>query len=477
MNPPPADDCAAQKPAPSSALGRVELRRILALMLPLYLANLMNIGMGVIDTFVAGSAGTIDLAAVALGCSVTAPIMISVGAILSILGPMVSRLLGTGTERKVGSLLCSAKCLAVLLMLVELALLQGGRMLFPLVTDSAEMAAGADKYLLFVMLAVPASLLMRVVQGCWEGYSQTRPAMVVCLLGLLANLPLNYACVFGWWGLPALGGAGCGLATAIVHWIMCAALLAMLLLSRQHRHAARQMLALRAPLLRLCRRIFRLGLPLGVASLCEMGFFCVVTLIIAPLGALMVSAQQVAINVSAVLYMFPLSLGIAVSIRASYHIGAQDKSAFDAMVRSTLRFMYAATLVFMLCTICLRREIIGLYTSDPLVVSTASSLLVLCALYQISDATQAIMAGLLRGCHDTAIITWANIGSYWLLGFPLSCILIRTDWLLPAMGPAGAWWSFIIGLTAAAFILYLRFRRTRQRIFAKPAEQKSSLAA
>lgn len=455
----------AMKAMRSTSLGREELKRILLLMVPLYIANLMNIGMGVIDTIVAGHAGTADLAAVALGCSVTPPIMVSVGAIVSILGPMVSRMLGAGAESRVGALLSSAKALAVVLMVVELLLLYLGSHIFPLVTDSPGLAAEAQRYLYFVMLAVPASLLMRVVQGCWEGYSQTRPAMVVCLLGLLLNIPLDYACVFGWWGLPALGGAGCGLATAIVHWVMCAALLGMMLLSKRHRPLARQMLAPRLPLYSLCKRIFLLGLPLGVASLCEMSFFCVVTLIIAPLGELMVSAQQIAINISAVLFMFPLSLSIAVSIRAAFHIGAKNQPAFDAMVRVTLRFMYALTLCFMLATIIWRTDIILLYTHEPLVVSTAAGLVVLCALYQLSDATQAIMAGLLRGCHDTAAITWANIGSYWLLGFPLSVILVRTDWLLPAMGPVGAWWSFIIALSVTAAALYWRFRIVRRRLF------------
>ena len=446
---------------------REELKRILSLMVPLYLANLMNIGMGVIDTIVAGRAGTGDLAAVALGCSVTAPIMVSVGAILSILGPMVSRLLGAGAESRVGALLCSAKALACALVFVELGFLYLGSLLFPMVTDSPILAVGAQQYLYYVMLAVPASLLMRLVQGCWEGYSQTRPAMLTCLLGLLLNIPLNYACVFGWWGFPALGGAGCGLATAIVHWIMAAGLLGLMLLSERHRPLAQQMLALRAPLMSLCKRIFRLGLPLGVASLCEMSFFCVVTLIIAPLGELMVSAQQIAINVSAVLYMFPLSLSIAVSIRAAFHVGARDKLAFDALVRVTMRFMYTLTLIFMVCAIIWRTDIIRLYTGDPLVISTAAGLVVLCALYQVSDATQALMSGLLRGCHDTAVITWVNIGSYWLLGFPLSVILVRTDWIFPAMGPSGAWWSFIIALTVTALLLYRRFRVIRRRIFAE----------
>ncbi len=451
-------------------LGRAELAHILSLMVPLYLANLLSMGMGVTDTIVAGQAGTQDLAAVALGCSVTAPIMVSVGAVLSILGPMVSRLIGEGRESRVGLLLNRAVVLSALLIIVELALLYGGSCIFPLITDSPQLAAGAAQYVYYVMYAVPASLGMRVVQGCWEGYSRTRPAMVVCLLGLLLNIPLNFACVLGWWGFPALGGPGCGLATAIVHWLMCITLFAMLWLSRTHRRTARRMLALHRSFHPLARRILRLGFPLGIASLCEMSYFCVVTLVIAPLGEQMVSAQQIAINISGVLFMFPLSLSVAVSIRAAYLIGARRRHAFRAMVRSVMRFMYVAILLFMVAMIALRYPIIALYTADPLVASTAASLIILCALYQISDATQALMAGLLRGCHDTAVITWANITCYWLLGFPLSVILIRTDWILPAMGPAGAWWSFIISLSAVAIVLRRRFLSTAERVFLRPTQ-------
>ena len=84
---------------------------------------------------------------------------------------------------------------------------------------------------------------------------------------------------------------------------------------------------------------------------------------------------------------------------------------------------------------------------------------------QIPDALQVVMSGLLRGCHDTTTITWVSLGSYWLVGFPLSCILIRTDWIVPAMGPAGAWVSFIVALSIAAVFFTIRFLSTRRRVF------------
>ncbi len=437
----------------------------MALMLPLYVGNLLHMGMGVTDTVVAGWKGETDLAGVAMGFSIAGTVMISTAAVLTILSAMISHLRGAGEEGKTGLYLNNGKVLAVLLTVFELVVIYAASHVFPYITDNAALADMAQRYALYMLVGVPASLLMRVVMANFEGYGQTRPAMVVSLCGLLCNIPLNYALVFGRWGMPELGGAGCGLATSLVNWCMYLCLLGMMYGSRRHRARARQMLALRRPDMRLVGRTLRLGLPVGVASLCEMSFFSMVTLIIAPLGEMAVSAQQVAINVSGIIFMLPLSLGIAASIRAAYHVGGQRQEAFHTMVRTLLTVTYVLVSLLMIATIVWRRDIVGFYTDSAEIAATASVLLVYCAVYQVADATQALMGGLLRGCHDTAIITWSNLSSYWLVGLPLAYILIRTDWIVPAMGPAGAWVSFIVSLSLAALILTLRFLRTRRRVF------------
>lgn len=442
-----------------------ELKRLLVLMLPLYIANLMNMGMGVVDTIVAGQAGPEQLAGVALGSSVTVPIMVAVGAVLTIIGPMVSRLRGAGCEGKVGLLLNNAKLLALMLMFVEVVALLAAVQVFPLVSDDAVMVEVATDYLYFLVFCVPASVMLRCLQGHFEGYGHTRPAMLIAFVGLLLNIPLNFVFVFGWGVIPAMGGAGTGLTTTLIHYLMMGAMLLLMVLYPRYRRNMVQMWANRPPEWRVVRDIFSKGLPLGVASLCEMTFFCVITLVIAPLGALAVGAHQVAINVSAVLFMFPLSLSIATSIRSAYHVGARDKLRFDALLRTSITFMLAVILSLALLTICFRREIISLYTDELPIIELASGLLLICAVYQLSDALQALMSGLLRGCHDTQAITWVNMFSYWVIGFPLACILIRTDWIVPAMGPAGAWVSFVVSLTITAVLLSLRFLRVRKQVF------------
>lgn len=442
-----------------------ELKRLMALMFPLYVANLLHMGMGVTDTLVAGWKGGQDLASVAMGFSIAGTVMISTGAVLTILSAMISRLRGAGADGKAGLFLNNGKVLALCLTIFEMLIIYAASHIFIYTTDNAALAAQAQHYAWFVMLGIPANLLMRVIMANFEGYGQTRPAMIVSFFGLLLNIPLNYTLVFGCGPFPALGGPGCGLATAIINWGMALMMLGLMLGSTQHRTRGMQMLAMRRPEWGLVRHILKLGIPVGVASLCEMSFFSMVTLVIAPLGETAVSSQQVAINVSGIIFMLPLSLGIAASIRAAYHVGGHRKEAFNAMLRTLLTLTYCLVTVLMVLTILFRENIVSLYTNSQEIIGTASVLLVYCAVYQIADATQALMCGLLRGCHDTAIITWSNLTSYWLIGFPLACVLIRTDWIVPAMGPAGAWVSFIVALTIAALILTARFTYTHKKVF------------
>ncbi len=452
-------------PSPRRLFDKGEFKRLLAIFAPLYIANLIHTCMSLIDTLVAGRAGETDLAGVAMGTAICWPILISLGHVVDILAPKISSYRGAQKEKRIGHLLNNAKWLACGLMLIAAGALYAASYIFAHIAKDALSAQIAQQYVFFMILAIPAAIMMRVVQGNFEGYAQTRPAMAIALCGMVLNSPLNVLVVFGWGPIPALGGAGCGLATALINWMMMLGMLGIMLRARQHRLHARTMLHWRAPDLTQIKRILTLGFPMGVATLCETSFFCVVTLIIAPLGTLAVASQQVALNISGVLFMMPLSFGIAASIRASYHIGSKNEAAFHAHTTTLFITTLTGVLISMVTIYLLRYQVLELFTDSQDIINLAQLLIILCALYQIPDAIQALMAGLLRGCHDTTIITWVNLSSYWLIGFPLSYMLVRTDWIVPAMGPAGAWVSFIIALSFTSILLSRRFLQTRKKIF------------
>ncbi len=442
-----------------------ELKRTLVIMFPLYIAYLMNTGMGLIDTLVAGKAGEANLAGVAIGSSICWPTIISMGSILTIIGPMISRLRGEGNATKIGALLSNGKLLAGVISVFAILILWGLTNIFPYVTDDPETFNIATGYVYCMMLGIPATILMRVLSGYFEGHNQTRPAMLMASLGLILNFPLNWIFVFGWGPIPAMGGVGCGLATSIISWFVTIGMVLIMLFARNHRAAAKYMLAPHRPQLADCWRIARMGVPIGVAVFCETTFFCAISLVIAPLGNTQVSAHQVALTISACIFMMPLALSVAASIRSSYHIGAGSKIKFKNLV-STLMITTLVMAFFSMTVLALFRfQILAQFTDSPAIVAIAQHLLILCGIYQIPDAIQALFAGLLRGCHDTKILSTANICSYWLIGFPLSYVLIRTDWIVPAMGSAGAWTSFIVALSITSLLLGLRFYQTQCKIF------------
>ena len=442
-----------------------EAKRILLIMLPLFAANVMQLGMGVIDTVVAGKAGATDLAGVGLAGSLSSSILVLFGTIISILSPTIAKYCGAGESDKCGLLLNSAKWAAGLLIIPELLCIAACAWVFPLVSNDEAMIRVAERYLLYLLPCVPAHLLLRLLLSTFEGYGQTRPGMLVSLLGLLVNIPANYAFVFGWGPIPALGGAGCGLATTIVMWFMPMCLLVIMRLSPVQRHNLNCMLARRKPNMQLCLNLLRTGLPLGLAVFFEIAFFRLLMLVIAPLGTVAVGAQQVAINLSGLVFMLPLSIGIAASIRAAYYVGKRDLRAFDTLVFTAgVLSLGLVACNMVLCYTC-RHGIAACYTDDTAVASLAASLIAYCVIYQLSDSVQSLFSCLLRGCRDTAPITWICMITYWLIGFPLACILIRTDWIIPQAGPAGAWISFIVALTIAAILYAARFIRTRKRIF------------
>lgn len=441
-----------------------EFKRLLLLAAPLLAANLAQVGMGVVDTLVAGKAGMVDMAGASLGNSVTVPVLFAGSGLLSILGPIISRLRGEGREARVGHVVRNGLFVAVVLSVVAVLALWFARGGFGLLTDDRRMAAIASDYVAAVLWGVPAFMGYCVFRSLHEGFALTRAVMVVGLGGLACNIPANFAFVFGWWGLPAMGGAGCGAATALIYWVELALMIVLLRRSSRLSSHRRQLAAWRPPAWKSVCQIFRLGAPLGISVLCEVSFFTVASLVLAYYGPVIVAAQQVSINVSSVFFMLPFSIAVAASIRMGFFVGRRDAASMDALLKTGLATVVCVSILSMATIILLRYAIIGCYTHDDAVSSIAQGLLVLCAVYQCPDGIQALMGGLLRGCHDTAIISRVNLLTYWCLGFPLCLVLVRTDWLVPRMGAAGAWVSFIVTLLVMAVLLSCRYRKTRLRL-------------
>ena len=280
------------------------------------------------------------------------------------------------------------------------------------------------------------------------------PSLVIGFIGLMINIPANYIFIYGHFGAPELGGAGCGLASALVLWGMAISMAVYVLYAKRYRK------------LRLLRRwyppnfddvtyIMRLGFPISMSLFFEVSLFAAVALLISPLGPTVVSAHQIALNISSLVYMVPLSISMAVTLRVGFALGAGDpKNAMLSFRRALwIGGVFAAVNgLFM----WLGGEWLASHTPNREIIELAG-LMGLAAIFTLSDAFQVVAMGTLRGYKDTKYrCSWrlSHIGVW-----PHRWGGAGADGLVvPAMGAAGFWIGFIGSLSVAAITLTIRLR-------------------
>jgi MATE family multidrug resistance protein len=455
-----------------------EASAIVKLGLPIIIAQIAQVATGFVDLVMSGQVSTDDLAAVSLGASVLMMTYVTLLGVMGSLNPIVAHQYGAGARGEIGAtgrqgmwygLLCGLTGMAV--MLAIRPLLAHWLPLPPAV---------ADKVSLFITgaaLGLPGALLHRALHGYASGLAKTKPIMLVSLTGLALNVPLNYALIHGLFGLPKLGGAGCGWATGVVFWCNFLMLLAYV---TRNRHFQPFGLASRFdwPQRKRLLEFARLGLPIGLSYFMEVSLFSLIAFLIARFGTVVVASHQSVLNLSGIVYMIPQSLGVALSVRVGMALG-QGKPHHARMVCG------AGLLVGLACsfaTMCLvlfgRHFLISLYTSDPRVIEIGSRLLVFSALFQLVDATQTVASGALRGYKLTTTPMIIHTVSFWGVGLGLGLILGLSHWPLPGLnlplGVYGFWAALVISLSAAAVLLvaYLA-RASRQLIHHNPSTQRS----
>ncbi|HLV19178.1 MAG TPA: MATE family efflux transporter [Pseudomonas sp.] len=444
-----------------------ELRALLGLALPIILAQISHTAMGVVDTVMAGRVSAADLAAVALGNSVWMPLYLLMSGILMATTPKVAHRFGARKLHEIGPLVRQALWLALTVGVTAAVLLTQAEPLLRLMEVEESLIEPSMGYLYGVACGFPAVALYLVLRYFSDALGRTMPSMVIGMLGLLLNIPLNYILIHGKLGLPALGGVGCGWATGIVMIAMLAAMLYWVQRAETYRFSE-LFRHLEWPRWRGIRPLLAVGVPIGVAIFAESSIFSVIALLIGSLGSTVVAGHQIALNISSLVFMVPLSLGMAVTVRVGQALGrnAPHDAYFSALVGIGVALVNAA--VSAGAILLFRDQIASFYTPDAAVVALASSLLVYAALYQFSDGVQVCAAGALRGYQDTRAVMLITLVSYWCIGLTVGYTLGLTDRLGQPSGPAGLWQGLILGLSCAAVMLgwrlHVRARRTIQRM-------------
>lgn len=431
-----------------------EAHAILKLAAPVWIAQLAFNAAGFVDTVMAGHVGAIDLAGVAVGASTWIPMLFAMTGLLLAVNPIASQMYGADRKERIPEVLHHALFVAMAAGICAALLLQNLSPLFSWMDTPEDVVFVTENYLTGLGLGVPAMAGYLVLKNIAESMGDTRPQMIISLIGLACNITGNFIFIHGAGKIPAMGGAGCGWASGITFWCMFLMMGSYLITAPRYRKL--QWLRPFRWQKKRVTEILRLGGPISLTLFMEASIFGCVTLFIGGLGAVVVAGHQVALSVSGLVYSIPLSIGTAVTVRVGQAIGRKSPKEAQRTICSGMGASIGIALITLVATIFFRHEIVGFYSPDPSVQSIAAGLLIFAALFQLSDAVMTTSLGALRGYKDTRIPMWLTFVAYWGIALPLGYLLGLTDHLAPPMGASGFWISLITGLTAAGLLLGIR---------------------
>ncbi len=434
-----------------------ELRELARLGLPMVATQFCIMAMGFLDTAMAGNYASVDLAGVALGGNVLWPLFMLMSGLNMALTPMSAQLRGEGKVTAIGPLTRQGLWVALLASGVTVLVLLNASMVFALFDVDAEAARIGERYLEAAAWGIPGVMLYVTLRYTCEGLGRTLPPMVIAASALVINGILNYIFIYGKLGMPAMGGEGCGWATALTMWIELGLIL---LLLRCHWFRETGILD-RFDGLDAARiaSLVRVGLPIGLTVFLEMAVFSVLGFLVGSLGVAALAAHSIAGNINWGTYVIPLSIGSAASIRVGYCVGRRvlDDARVVARTATVLAFVYALGASALLLAI--RGWIPTVYTGDGEVVRITATLLVIVAVYQVVDCTQATMVGVLRGYKDTRMPMVYSFAGLWLIALPLAAAL-GFGWFGRAWDVFGFWFGMAIGLTVVCMFIGRRLWQT-----------------
>jgi len=426
---------------------------------PVVLSQLGHIMVSVFDSLMVGQIGTIPLAAASLGNSIfTIVLVFGLGVSYSIT-PLIAAADGRRNYTRISLLLLNGLISNVLL---GILLFIVGYLLSPYITlldqpaNVVEMAVPYINILFFSMIPL---MVFQAFRQFAEGLSFTKQAMYISIVANSLNVVLNYILIYGKLGFAPMGLVGAGWATFISRVVMALMMAGYILYARRF-EVFRHYLRLRHLSFIHMYRIFKLGLPISGQMIFEMGAFSFSAIMIGWLGAKELAAHQIAINVASVTYMMASGIAAAATIRVGNQKGLGNIRAMEVAGLSSFAmgalFMTGSGLLMVLGN----KLIPMLYIDDPQVIQLASTLLIIAALFQISDGVQVVGLGALRGLEDVRIPSLISLVAYWVIGLPVGFVLS----FKLGMGVSGIWTGLLVGLSVAAILLFLRFKALSKQL-------------
>ena len=441
----------------------IELAETARLALPMALTQLGQIAMMTTDLAFIGRLGGEAVAAAALAGTVYFVSFTFGMGLTSAVAPLAAQAFGADDRAMVRRALRTGLWAALLLSLPIMAFPLRGEQILLLLGQAPQAARLAQHYLFGLAWGVAPALWFLAIRSFMGAVNRPQPVLWITLAAIPVNALLVYLMMYGKLGLPRLELFGAGLATTLVNGATFVA--ALWFATRREPFSDYHILV---GLWRidwsLMRQLFEIGMPISLAFLMEYGMFSAAALLMGLIGTTALAAHQIALQVTAILFMIPFGISMAATVRVGHAVGRADAPGVRRAGLVAMLLGIAIAIVLTLAVVATRFDIAEFFLGDTAedagaTIDLAATLLLVGASFFVTDATQSIAVGSLRGLKDTHVpLSFAGLG-YWLIGFPLS-------WLLgfhSALGATGVWVGLSIGTAVYATLLVLRFRLLSRR--------------
>ena len=440
-----------------------ELVETLRLAVPMMLTQLGQIAMMTTDLALIGRLGEDAVAAAALAHTVYF-ISFTFGlGLVAAVSPLAAQAFGAGDVRRIRRALRVGLWVALMISLPMMASPLYGEQILLALGQAPHSAALAQRYLSGLAWGIAPALGFIALRGMMSAVNRPQPPLWITLAAIPANAVLVYFLIHGRFGLPELGLLGAGLATTLVNFGTFFAALGIVAFRKPFAdyHPLAHLWRIDRPLM---RQLLAIGAPISFSLLMEYGLFSSAALLMGLIGTAALAAHQIALQVTAVLFMIPLGIGMAATVRVGHAFGRNEPAAVRraGLVAAWLgiALVAALTLVIVLGRYALARLFFGSGETSEVTVELTATLLLVGATFFIADGLQTIMGGALRGLNDTRMTLLFAIIGYWCVGFPTAWVLAFNA----GLGAIGVWIGLSLGTYVYAALLILRFRKLARRL-------------
>lgn len=429
------------------------------------MGSLGHLLVGLIDDIMVGRLGPVELAATSLGNSLVF-IALSIGLGFSFaITPLIAESDGEGNVEKGrgifqhGLILCTILGLAMFVMLLLL------KPLLYHLDQPEEVVILAIPYFEIVALSMIPLMIFQGFKQFADGLSQTKYSMYATIITNIVNVVLNFVLIYGFWIFPRMELVGAALGTLISRVVMVVFLY--LVMSKKQKFAA-YMTRLKFGELKseIFRKITKLGFPTALQMLFEVGLFTAAVLLAGTLGAFPQAANQIAIKMASTTFMIAVGIGAAATIRVGNQKGLGNYLELRRIAFSNFFLILIVMSIFTVGFIVLKDILPWMFTDNLEVIEIASSLLIIAAIFQLSDGMQAVILGALRGLQDVNVPSILTFIAYWIIGFPV-CIYFGK---IADLGTFGIWIGLLTALTSSAIMLFLRFNYLSKKLIREKHE-------